>query len=185
MATKLRLQRHGRKKQAYYYIVAADSRAPRDGRFIERVGDYNPNTNPATINIDLQKAVNWLDNGAIPTDTVRAILSYKGAMMLHHLHGGVRKGAMTQEQADAKFEAWQNEKASKVQSKRDTLAGKRAAIDAERFKAETAVKEAKAAAIAAKNLVVEEAPAEEAPVSETEISDAPEAESNAPETTEA
>lgn len=185
MATKLRLQRHGRKKQAYYYIVAADSRAPRDGRFIERVGDYNPNTNPATINIDLQKAVNWLDNGAIPTDTVRAILSYKGAMMLHHLHGGVRKGAMTQEQADAKFEAWQNEKANKVQSKRDTLADKRAAIDAERFKAETAVKEAKAAAIAAKNVVVEEAPAEEAPVSEPEISDAPEAESNAPETTEA
>jgi small subunit ribosomal protein S16 len=105
--------------------------------------------------------------------------------MLHHLHGGVRKGAMTQEQADAKFEAWQNDKANKVQSKRDTLADKRAAVDAERFKAETAVKEAKAAAIAAKNVVVEEVPAEEAPVSEAEVSDAPEAESNAPETTEA
>lgn len=180
MATKLRLQRHGRKKQAYYYIVAADSRAPRDGRFIERVGDYNPNTNPATINIDLQKAVKWLDNGAIPTDTVRAILSYKGAMMLHHLHGGVRKGALTEEQANAKFEAWQNEKTNKVQSKRDSLADKRAAADAERLKVESAVREAKAAAIAAKNVVVEETP-----IAETEVSEAPEADTTAPETTEA
>ncbi len=158
MATKLRLQRHGRKKQAYYYIVAADSRAPRDGRFIERVGDYNPNTNPATINLDLEKAVKWLDNGAVPTDTVRAILSYKGAMMLHHLHGGVNKGAMTREQADEKFEAWMNDKNAKVQNKRSSLADKKAALDAERLKAETAVKEAKAAAIAAKNAVVEEVP---------------------------
>jgi small subunit ribosomal protein S16 len=164
MATKLRLQRQGRKKQAYYYIVAADSRAPRDGRFIERVGDYNPNTNPATINLDLQKAVKWLDNGAVPTDTVRAILSYKGAMMMHHLHGGVNKGALTAEQADAKFEAWMNEKSSKVQTKRDTLADKKAKLEAERLKAESLVKEAKAAAIVAKNTVVEEVvetPAEE------------------------
>ncbi|MDP2176289.1 MAG: 30S ribosomal protein S16 [Bacteroidota bacterium] len=156
MATKLRLQRQGRKKQAYYYIVAADSRAPRDGRFIERVGDYNPNTNPATINLDLQKAVKWLDNGAVPTDTVRAILSYKGAMMMHHLHGGVNKGALTAEQADAKFEAWMNEKSSKVQTKRDTLADKKAKLEADRLKAESLVKEAKAAAIVAKNTVVEE-----------------------------
>jgi len=155
MATKLRLQRHGRTKQAYYYIVAADSRAPRDGRFIERVGDYNPNTNPATINLDLKKAVKWLDNGAQPTDTVRAILSYKGAMMLHHLHGGVNKGALTTEQADAKFEAWMNEKATKVTNKKETLASKKAQTAAEKFKAETAVKEAKAAAIVAKNTVVE------------------------------
>jgi small subunit ribosomal protein S16 len=164
MATKLRLQRQGRKKQAYYYIVAADSRAPRDGRFIERVGDYNPNTNPATINLDLQKAVKWLDNGAVPTDTVRAILSYKGAMMMHHLHGGVNKGALTAEQADAKFEAWMNEKSSKVQTKRDSLADKKAKLEAERLKAESLVKEAKAAAIVAKNTVVEEVvetPAEE------------------------
>jgi small subunit ribosomal protein S16 len=162
--TKLRLQRQGRKKQAYYYIVAADSRAPRDGRFIERVGDYNPNTNPATINLDLQKAVKWLDNGAVPTDTVRAILSYKGAMMMHHLHGGVNKGALTAEQADAKFEAWMNEKSSKVQTKRDSLADKKAKLEAERLKAESLVKEAKAAAIVAKNTVVEEVvetPAEE------------------------
>lgn len=155
MATKLRLQRHGRKQRAYYYIVAADSRAPRDGRFIERIGDYNPNTNPATINLDLPKAVKWLDNGAVPTDTVRAILSYKGAMMLHHLHGGVNKGAFTAEEADAKFENWTNEKNSKVQNKRDKLAATKAEVQAEKLKAEAKIKEAKAAAIAAKNAVVE------------------------------
>ena len=149
MSTKLRLQRHGRKKQAYYYIVAADARAPRDGRFIERIGDYNPNTNPATINLNLEHAVKWLDNGAVPTDTVKAILSYKGAMMLHHLHGGVRKGAMTAEQADAKFAEWTAAKEAKVQSKREGLADKKAQTAAAKFKAETAIKEAKAAAIAA------------------------------------
>ncbi len=161
MATKLRLQRHGRKQRAYYYIVAADSRAPRDGRFIERIGDYNPNTNPATINLDLVKAVKWLDNGAIPTDTVRAILSYKGAMMLHHLHGGVNKGAFTAEEADAKFAAWMTEKETKVQGKREQLAATKAELNAEKFKAEAKVKEAKAAAIAAKNAVVEAVATEE------------------------
>ena len=169
MATKLRLQRHGRKQRAYYYIVAADSRAPRDGRFIERIGDYNPNTNPATINLDLEKAVKWLDNGAIPTDTVRAILSYKGAMMLHHLHGGVNKGAFTAEEADAKFAAWMTEKDSKVQNKREQLAATKAEINAEKFKAEEKVKEAKAAAIAAKNAVVEVVEAEEAAAEESVV----------------
>ncbi|MFM6982533.1 MAG: 30S ribosomal protein S16 [Chitinophagaceae bacterium] len=176
MATKLRLQRHGRKQRAYYYIVAADSRAPRDGRFIERIGDYNPNTNPATINLDLPKAVKWLDNGAIPTDTVRAILSYKGAMMLHHLHGGVNKGAFTAEEADAKFAAWMTEKENKVQSKREKLAATKAELNAEKFKAEAKIKEAKAAAIAAKNAAAEavaseessEAAAEETAVEATE-----------------
>ncbi len=181
MATKLRLQRHGRKKQAYYYIVAADSRAPRDGRFIERIGTYNPNTNPATIDLALDKAVKWLDNGAVPTDTVRAILSYKGAMMLHHLHGGVNKGALTSEQADAKFEAWVNEKQNKIQGKRDNLAKAKSDADAIRLKAETAAKEAKAAAIAAR-IAAEEAAAKaeeeaaNAPVVET--TDAPVAEEN-------
>lgn len=155
MATKLRLQRHGRKKQAYYYIVAADSRAPRDGRFIERIGDYNPNSNPATINLNLEQAVKWLDNGAVPTDTVRAILSYKGAMMLHHLHGGVNKGAFTAEEAEAKFQNWLSDKDNKVQSKRDKLAAAKAETAAEKFKAEAKAKDAKAAAIAAKNAVVE------------------------------
>ena len=170
MATKLRLQRHGRKKQAYYYIVAADSRAPRDGRFIERIGDYNPNSNPATINLDLNKAVKWLDTGAIPTDTVRAILSYKGAMMLHHLHGGVNKGSFTAEEADAKFAKWTADKDAKVQSKRDSLANAKAMTAAEKFKAEAKIKEARAAAIAAKNAVVEETPVvEEAPVVEAQV----------------
>jgi small subunit ribosomal protein S16 len=180
MATKLRLQRHGRKKQAYYYIVAADSRAPRDGRFIERIGDYNPNTNPATINLDLVKAVKWLDNGAIPTDTVRAILSYKGAMMLHHLHGGVNKGAFTAEEADAKFAAWMTEKETKVQGKREQLAATKAELNAEKLKAEAKVKEAKAAAIAAKNAVVEAAATEE--VSEEVAETAVEATEEAPAT---
>lgn len=181
MATKLRLQRHGRKKQAYYYIVAADSRAPRDGRFIERIGTYNPNTNPATIDLTLDKAVKWLDNGAVPTDTVRAILSYKGAMMLHHLHGGVNKGALTPEQADAKFEAWMNEKQNKIQGKRDNLAKAKSEADAIRMKAETAAKEAKAAAIAAR-IAAEEAAAKaeeeaaNAPVVDT--TEAPVAEEN-------
>lgn len=181
MATKLRLQRQGRKQRAYYYIVAADSRAPRDGRFIERIGTYNPNTNPATIDLALDKAVKWLDNGAVPTDTVRAILSYKGAMMLHHLHGGVNKGALTSEQADAKFEAWVNEKQNKIQGKRDNLAKAKSDADAIRLKAETAAKEAKAAAIAAR-IAAEEAAAKaeeeaaNAPVVET--TDAPVAEEN-------
>ncbi len=190
MATKLRLQRHGRKQRAYYYIVAADSRAPRDGRFIERIGDYNPNTNPATINLDLPKAVKWLDNGAIPTDTVRAILSYKGAMMLHHLHGGVNKGAFTAEEADAKFAAWMTEKDNKVQSKREKLAATKAEQNAEKFKAEAKIKEAKAAAIAAKNAAAEvvaseessEAAAEETAVEATE--EAPATEVNNTEATE-
>lgn len=185
MATKLRLQRHGRKKRAYYYIVAADSRAPRDGRFIERIGDYNPNSNPATINLDLQKAVKWLDTGAIPTDTVRAILSYKGAMMLHHLHGGVNKGAFSAEEADAKFAKWMEEKESKIQSKRDTLAKAKAQTLAEKLEAEAKVKEARAAAIAAKNAVVEEAAAEEAAETPAE-ENAAEGEAEAPaENTEA
>jgi small subunit ribosomal protein S16 len=174
MATKLRLQRQGRKKRAYYYIVAADSRAPRDGRFIERIGDYNPNSNPATINLDLNKAVKWLDNGAIPTDTVRAILSYKGAMMLHHLHGGVNKGAFSMEEANTRFEKWMTEKDSKVQSKRDRLAATKAELLAEKLKAEAKVKEAKAAAIAAK-LAASEATEEEQTPEVENSENAPEA----------
>jgi small subunit ribosomal protein S16 len=179
MATKLRLQRHGRNKQAYYYIVAADSRAPRDGRFIERIGDYNPNTNPATINLDLKQAVKWLDTGAIPTDTVRAILSYKGAMMLHHLHSGANKGAFTAEEADKRFEAWMTEKESKVQSKRDKLADTKAQSNAEKLKAEGKIKEAKAAAIAAKKSAAEAAAAAAAnPVAEETVAETPVVEEN-------
>jgi small subunit ribosomal protein S16 len=121
MPAKIRLQRHGRKRYAYYHIVIADSRAPRDGRNVERIGSYNPNTNPATIDLDFDKAIDWLVKGAQPTDTVRAILSYKGVMYKKHLLGGVAKGAFTAEEADAKFEAWTAEKANKVQAKKDGL----------------------------------------------------------------
>lgn len=121
MPAKIRLQRHGRKRFAYYHIVIADSRAPRDGRNVERIGSYNPNTNPATIDLDFDKALTWLNNGAQPTDTVRAILSYKGVLYKKHLLGGVAKGAFTAEEAETKFEAWVSEKANKVQAKKDGL----------------------------------------------------------------
>ncbi len=121
MAVKIRLARHGRKQRAFYYIVAADSRAPRDGRYIERIGSYNPNTDPATIDLDFDKALDWLQKGAQPTDTARAILSYKGVLYKGHLANGVAKGALTQEQADAKFSAWVEAKEQKIQSKRNRL----------------------------------------------------------------
>ncbi|HCY40381.1 MAG TPA: 30S ribosomal protein S16 [Prolixibacteraceae bacterium] len=121
MPAKIRLQRHGRKRYAYYHIVIADSRAPRDGRNIERIGSYNPNTNPATIDLDFDKALDWLSKGAQPTDTVRAIFSYKGVLYKKHLLGGVAKGAFTAEEAETKFDAWVTEKANKVQAKKDGL----------------------------------------------------------------
>jgi small subunit ribosomal protein S16 len=136
MAVKLRLQRHGRKKKPFYHIVAVDARAPRDSKTIEKLGIYNPNTNPATIELNLDSAVKWLERGAQPTDTTRAILSYKGAIHKNHLNKGVKKGAFTQEEADAKFEAWLQEKSGKVQGKKDMLAKSKADIMAERLKAE-------------------------------------------------
>ena len=150
MPTKIRLQRHGRKSYAFFHIVVADSRAPRDGKNIEKLGVYNPNTNPATIELDLDGALKWLENGAQPTDTCRAILSYKGVLYRKHLNGGVKKGAFTQEEADAKFEAWLNEKANKVQDGANAIAKAKDNAKAEALKAEAAVKEAKAAALAAK-----------------------------------
>ncbi len=159
MATKIRLQRHGKKASAFFHIVVADGRAPRDGKFIEKIGTYNPNTNPATIDIDQDRAFAWIRTGAQPTDTCRAILSYKGILMRYHLHRGVEKGALTQEQADAKFEKWMSEKASKVDSKVSNLSASVKSEASARFKAETAAKDAKAAKIAAKNAapVAEEA----------------------------
>lgn len=148
---KLRLQRHGRKQKPFYYIVAADVRAPRDGRYIERIGSYNPNTNPATIDLNLDDAVRWLGNGAVPTDTVRAILSYKGAMHKNHLYKGVAKGAMTQEEADAKFEAWLAEKEGQIQSKRDSLSKAQADAAAAAFKKEEERRAAIEKAVAEKN----------------------------------
>ncbi|HEY9195476.1 MAG TPA: 30S ribosomal protein S16 [Mucilaginibacter sp.] len=168
MATKIRLQRHGKKGKPFYYIVVADSRAPRDGRFIERLGSYNPNTNPATIDINFDKTLEWVNTGAQPTDTCRAILSYKGVLYKKHLEGGIKKGALTQEQADAKFAAWVEQKEGKISGKKDSLATAKADARKTALAAEAKKKEEKAAAIAAKNApVAEEAPAEEATEAES------------------
>src|SRR5210317_371846 len=121
MPVKLRLQRHGKKGKPFYWLVAADARAKRDGRFLEKLGTYNPNHNPAIIELDVDGAVKWLQNGAQPTDTAKAILSYKGAMLKNHLAGGVRKGALTEEQAQAKFDAWLEEKTAKIAAKSEGL----------------------------------------------------------------
>ncbi|WBL22699.1 30S ribosomal protein S16 [Zunongwangia sp. HRR-M8] len=121
MPVKIRLQRHGKKGKPFYWIVAADARSKRDGKFLDKVGIYNPNTNPATIELDVDGAVKWLQNGAQPTDTARAILSYKGALLKNHLAGGVRKGALTEEEAEKKFQAWLEEKESKINNKKENL----------------------------------------------------------------
>jgi len=148
MAVKIRLARHGRKRYAYYHIVVADSRAPRDGRFIERIGSYNPNTNPATIDLNFDKALTWLGNGAQPTDTCRAILSYKGVMMKKHLLEGVKKGAFDEAEAERRFNAWVAEKEGKVQAKKDQLAGIEASAAKERLEQETKKNQERADAIA-------------------------------------
>lgn len=159
MSVKIRLQRHGKKGKPFYWIVAADARAKRDGRFLEKLGTYNPNTNPATIDLDIDGSVKWLQNGAQPTDTARAILSYKGALLKNHLAGGVRKGALTEEEAEKKFQAWLDEKAGKVASKEEGLAKAKADAKAKALEAEKAVNEARAAAAVE---VEEEVVAEEA-----------------------
>jgi len=159
MAVKIRLTRRGRKKKAMYDVIVADARSSRDGKFIEKLGTYVPLTNPATIEIDEQKAVDWLIKGAQPTDTVRRILSYKGLMLKKHLQIGVNKGAITQEQADKKFEEWLAQKDAEVTKKVSTIAEKKAASAKERLAAEKKVKEAKAEALK-KKLAVAEAPAE-------------------------
>ncbi|TCK65154.1 SSU ribosomal protein S16P [Winogradskyella wandonensis] len=146
MPVKIRLQRHGKKGKPFYWIVAADARAKRDGKYLEKLGIYNPNTNPATIELNVDGAVQWLDNGAQPTDTARAILSYKGALLKKHLAGGVKKGALTEEQAEAKFNAWLEEKAAKVQAKADGLSKAEADARAKALEAEKAVNEARVAA---------------------------------------
>lgn len=169
MPVKIRLQRHGKKGKPFYWVVAADSRSKRDGKFLEKLGTYNPNTNPATIDLNLDSAVQWLHNGAQPTDTAKAILSYKGALLKHHLDGGVRKGALTQEQADAKLAQWLDEKAGKVDAKKQGLSQAEADVKAKAFAAEqkvnadriAAAKQAEADLIAAETPAVEEAPAEE------------------------
>ena len=156
MSVKIRLQRHGKKQRPFYWIVAADARSKRDGRYLEKLGTYNPNTNPATIDLNLDQAVQWLHNGAQPTDTARAILSYKGALMKHHLDGGVRKGALTQEQADAKLAKWLEEKAGQVDNKKEGLSKAQADAKAKALKAEKEANEKRAtAAVEAAKVVVE------------------------------
>lgn len=172
MSVKIRLQRHGKKQKPFYWIVAADARSKRDGRYLEKLGTYNPNTNPATIDLNLDQAVQWLHNGAQPTDTAKAILSYKGALLKHHLDGGVRKGALTQEQADAKLAKWLEEKATKVDSKKEGLSKAQEAAKAKALKAEKAANEKRAAA-AVEAAKVEEVVAEEAAV-EVVADEAPE-----------
>jgi small subunit ribosomal protein S16 len=158
MPVKIRLQRHGKKGKPFFWIVAADSRAKRDGRFLEKLGTYNPNTNPATIDINVDNSVQWLQNGAQPTDTARAILSYKGVLLKKHLLEGVKKGALTQEQAEEKFSAWVTEKDQAVNSKKNQLADDKAKAKAEALKAEEAVNKARIAAAeeAAAEAVAEE-----------------------------
>jgi small subunit ribosomal protein S16 len=158
MPVKIRLQRHGKKGKPFYWIVAADARAKRDGRYLEKIGTYNPNVNPAVIDLNVDKAVEWLQNGAQPTDTAKNILSYKGAMLKNHLVGGIRKGALTQEQADAKFEAWVEEKAAKISDKEAGLSKAQSDAKAAALAAEKAVNDAR---IEAAKPVVEEV-AEEA-----------------------
>lgn len=158
MPVKIRLQRRGRKKRPFYHIVIADSRSPRDGRFIEKIGVYNPMTNPATIDVDRQKALDWLGNGAQPTHTVGAILRYKGVMYMKHLQRGVAKGAFTQEEADKKFAAWLEQKETSVSKAIEKEAASKEALKKERFGEIPQI---------FKEEVVEEAPAAEEAAEET------------------
>ena len=146
MPVKIRLQRHGKKGSPFYWVVAADARAKRDGKYLDKLGIYNPNTNPATIELNVDNAVKWLENGAQPTDTARAILSYKGALLKKHLAGGIKKGALTEEQAEAKFNAWLEEKAARIQAKTDGLLKAEAETKAKALEAEKAVNKARIAA---------------------------------------
>ena len=176
MAVKIRLQRHGKKNFAFFHIVVADSRSPRDGRYIEQIGSYNPNTNPATIVLNFEKALAWVKVGAEPTLTARRILSYEGVLLRNHLDGGVAKGALTQEQADAKWNAWKAQQDAKVEAKKTGIKNAsieaRKAAKAEESKVNAARAEAiakKAAELAAKQAAeaaAAEAPAEEAPAEE-------------------
>ncbi|WP_164111138.1 MULTISPECIES: 30S ribosomal protein S16 [Sphingobacterium] len=156
MATKIRLQRHGKKGKPFYHVVVADSRAPRDGKFIERLGSYNPNTNPATIVLDFEKALDWMNKGAQPTDTARAILSYKGVLYKKHLQGGVKKGAFDEAKAEELFTNWAEGNTAKIEGKKSGLANAKEEAKKAALVAEAKKKEEKAAAVAAKNAPVEE-----------------------------
>ena len=165
MATRIRLQRHGKKGKPFFHIVAADSRSKRDGRFIEKLGTYDPTKNPAVINLKFENTLSWVQKGAELTNTARAILSYKGILYKNHLLKGVVKGALTEADVEKKFDKWLKEKEAKVQSKIDGLSKSADKLKSDKLKSETAAKEARAAAIIEKNTPEpEEAPAEEVPV---------------------
>jgi small subunit ribosomal protein S16 len=147
MSVKIRLQRHGKKSKPFYWIVAADARSKRDGRLLEKLGTYNPNTNPATIDLDIDGSVKWLQKGAQPTDTARAILSYKGALLKNHLEGGIKKGALTEKQAEEKFSAWLEEKNSKINAKTENLAKTEKDAKAKALESEKEINEKRLAAV--------------------------------------
>lgn len=178
MATKIRLQRHGRKGYPFYPIVIADSRAPRDGRFIERIGSYNPNTNPATISLDFERALYWVNVGAQPTDTVRTILSREGVLMMKHLQGGVKKGAFSEEEATRRFEAWKKQKDSALESAKAKLADDKKSKAKARLEEEVAKNKAKAEEVAKKKaeLAAAAAQAEAEAAAESSEAEAPAAE---------
>ena len=155
MPVKIRLQRHGKKGKPFYWIVAADARSKRDGKYLEKLGVYDPNKNPAIIDLNVDGTVKWLQNGAQPTDTARAILSYKGVMLKKHLAGGVKKGALTEEEAEKKFQAWLDEKAAKVDAKVDSLAKAKTDAAAKALEVEKAVNEAKTAPVVVEEEVTE------------------------------
>lgn len=192
MATKIRLQRFGKKGKPFFHVVVADSRSPRDGKFIERLGSYNPNTNPATIDLNFDKTLDWVNKGAEPTDTCRAILSYKGVLYKKHLEGGVKKGALTAEQAEAKFAEWLSAKDGQIEGKKDNLTKSKDEVKKAALAAEAKKNADRAAALAIKNAPVEEVVAEEevaveeteaaaeAPVAEAAAEAAPAAEEAAP-----
>ncbi|WP_432714003.1 30S ribosomal protein S16 [Pedobacter sp.] len=175
MATKIRLQRFGKKGKPFFHVVVADSRSPRDGKFIERLGSYNPNTNPATIEINFEKTLDWVNKGAQPTDTCRAILSYKGVLYKKHLEGGIKKGALTAEQADAKFAEWLNAKGEQIEGKKDTLVKTKGEVRTAALAAEAKKNADRGAAIALKNAPVAEEVVEE-PVADEAAEETPAAE---------
>lgn len=183
MPVKIRLQRHGKKGKPYYWIIAADGRSKRSGKYLEKLGHYSPTTNPAQIELNVDSAVKWLQNGAQPTDTVRAILSYKGALLKNHLAGGVRKGALTEEQAETKFNEWLETKKGSIDHKKATLTEAQEKAKAEKLVAEKAVSDKRAADAAATAAPTEEEVTEEVeataetPAAEVETTEAPVAKS--------
>ena len=180
MATRIRLQRNGRKSYAFYSIVIADANAPRDGKFTEKIGTYNPNTNPATVDLNFDRALYWLETGAQPTDTVRNILSREGVMLMKHLKGGVRKGAFDEAAAQAKFEAWKLEKSNKATAAANKKAADKKAAAEARLEAEKKVNEKIAEKVAEKKAAAAAAKAEAEAAAQAEAAAATEAEAEAP-----